>query len=290
VTLKLISALQQIATRRQDPVPWVDGGDLPWDDVEIGRLFLAEHLDQSHDGASRPEGRIASEVAWLAGQFKRAHARRILDLTCGPGLYALGLAESGYSVVGIDYNPASIEYAQEKSFNTGLPVEFIVGDIRQVDFGAGFDGAIFNYGQPNAFRRDDLREILIKLHSSLSAGGLIILEFDPYYQIPKRYSSTWKVCDCSCFCRQPHLFLEETFWHRESASRLDRYFILNLKTQELKSYTLSETAYRDAEVKALLESLGFGKIRFYGGLAGEWHHRFSDWLVAMAKNKVISSH
>lgn len=163
MTPKLISALQQIATRRQDPVPWVDGGDLPWDDIEIGRLFLAEHLDQSHDSASRPKGRIATEVAWLARQFERARAKRILDLTCGPGFYALGLAQSGYSVVGIDYNPASIEYAQEKSSNAGLSVEFILGDIRQVDFGAGFDGAIFNYGQPNAFRREDLQEILIKL-------------------------------------------------------------------------------------------------------------------------------
>jgi SAM-dependent methyltransferase len=285
VTSKLISALRQMATRRPDPVAWVDGGDLPWNDIEIGRLFLAEHLDQSHDSASRPRGRIATEVRWLAKQFKRVGAKKILDLTCGPGFYALGLAEQGYSVVGIDYNPASIQYAQEHSSNTALSVAFILGDIRGVDFGQGFDGAIFIYGQPNAFRREDLQKILAKLHSALNSRGLLILEFDPYYQIPKRYASSWKVCDRSCFCDQPHLFLEETFWHKESSSRLDRYYVLNLQTEQLKTYTLSETAYRDAEVKALLEDLGFRGIRFYGGLAGEWHHRFSDWLVAVAKKK-----
>ena len=63
----IIAALRQLYDRPQPPVPWRDGGNLPWDDPAFSERMLREHLDQSHGAASRrlPEIRGQVQVIWI---------------------------------------------------------------------------------------------------------------------------------------------------------------------------------------------------------------------------------
>lgn len=88
-----------------------------WTDPHIGEAMLAAHLDLSHDAASRNGKAIDAAVAWIAGQVLRGG--RVLDLVCGPGLYAEKLADLGFAVTGIDCNPASIRHAKERTEGRG---------------------------------------------------------------------------------------------------------------------------------------------------------------------------
>jgi ubiquinone/menaquinone biosynthesis C-methylase UbiE len=70
---------------------------------------------------------------------------RILDVGCGTGENAIYLASRGSEVVGIDFTQRAIEIAQVKAFEREVNVEFIVGDVLELDYHfreAEFDGVL----------------------------------------------------------------------------------------------------------------------------------------------------
>ena len=87
--------------------------------------MLKEHLSQEHDAASRRAAIIDGQVAWIHDHLLQGNPTRILDLCCGPGLYANRLARLGHRCVGIDFSPASIAYARERSEAGGLSCTYI---------------------------------------------------------------------------------------------------------------------------------------------------------------------
>ena len=94
--------------------------------------MLAQHLDQSHGAASRRLPEIRAQVQRLTEWLGLAPGMHLLDVTCGPGLYAAEFACQGVHVTGIDFGPASLEYATKLCAD--LPCEFVFGDVRQMDF------------------------------------------------------------------------------------------------------------------------------------------------------------
>ena len=82
----------RIYNRSQPARPWEDGDNLPWNDPEFSQRMLREHLDQSHGAASRQRPEILRLVDWLWQQLDLTPGARVLDITCGPGLYAVELA------------------------------------------------------------------------------------------------------------------------------------------------------------------------------------------------------
>jgi ubiquinone/menaquinone biosynthesis C-methylase UbiE len=70
---------------------------------------------------------------------------RILDAGCGTGENAIFLAAKGSDVVGIDFTPRAIEIAQVKAFERDVDVEFLVGDVLELDYyfrEAAFDAVL----------------------------------------------------------------------------------------------------------------------------------------------------
>ncbi|MHA2355072.1 MAG: class I SAM-dependent methyltransferase [Candidatus Thorarchaeota archaeon] len=70
---------------------------------------------------------------------------RVLDVGCGTGENAIYLASRGSDVVGIDFTQRAIEIAQVKSFERDEDVEFLVGDVLELDYHfreAEFDGVL----------------------------------------------------------------------------------------------------------------------------------------------------
>jgi hypothetical protein len=87
--------LADLAKRRAPPAPWAEGDNIPRSDPDFSRRMLAEHLTQEHDAASRRSETIDTQVAWLVSLMPEESPRDILDLACGPGLYANRLGSLG---------------------------------------------------------------------------------------------------------------------------------------------------------------------------------------------------
>jgi len=88
------------------------------------------------------QGRTDREIAFMVEQLALEPGARILDVACGHGRHALGLAKRGYRVTGVDSSEPSLDLARRLAEEAGVEVDYVHGDMRELPWEAGFDGAI----------------------------------------------------------------------------------------------------------------------------------------------------
>lgn len=262
---------------------WAGRYKIPWDDPEFSRRMLREHLSQDHDLASRRTGMVEAQVRWIHEQSGAPCPGRILDLGCGPGLYLRELAKLGYRGCGIDFSPASIEYARAH-----LPDEcrLVQGDLRTVDFGSGHDAAMMIFGELNVFSPDDGRRILQKAHAALSSDGVLLLEvhrFDAVRRVGQAPNSWYKSGTGlqGLFSDRPHLCLIENRWFEGSRTALQTFYILDAATGAVETYSGTIQAWTDDEYRALLTEAGFSDVV----IPGDWPVHSDDLFLIVARKR-----
>ncbi len=271
-----------IVTRTREPRPWGDADKIPWHEPEFSRRMLREHLSQEHDLASRRFGIVDEHVRWIDGHILHRRPARILDLGCGPGFYASRLAKRGHSCVGIDYSPASIEYAREQAVGQPLDCTYVQGDVRTADFGVGFDLVMMVFGELNVFRPSDARTILKKAKRALARGGVLLLEphrFGTVEQVGKQGPS-WHGAESGLFSDAPHLWLEESFWNVESCTAVQRFYVIDAATGGVTQHGQTIQAYTDEQYRNLLTDCGFQSVELLGSL-GTREAAGQDHLMAI---------
>jgi SAM-dependent methyltransferase len=253
------------------PEPWAEGEKIPWDDPEFSRRMLHEHLSQDHDWASRKMVTIDRHVEWIRQQLPAGGSTRVLDLGCGPGLYASRLAAGGQECVGIDFSPASIEYARQVAQREHLACSYRQEDVRRADFGTGYGLVMFVYGELNVFRPEEASGILEKAHAALQPGGTLVLEVHTF-EVVKEIglgSPSWYSTAAGLFSARPHLCLQENFWDAARSAATERYYILDAETGEVIRYADSIQAYTQEEYLSLLKNAGFVDVKIFPSLTGE---------------------
>jgi len=260
--------LTELIKRSMTPVPWSEGEKIPWNDPDFSRRMLKEHLSQKHDAASRRSSKIKKHINWIQKTVLAGNPSQVLDLGCGPGLYAAELATLGHTVRGIDFSPASIDYAINHAPER---CTFTLGDIRTTDFGTGYDLVMFIFGEFNVFKPKDAALILQKAYAALKPGGRLLLEpstFDNIYDIGNQ-PSMWYSSEGGLFAEGPHLCLMENFWDEELSAATERYFIVDPATGSVVPYASSSQAYEEEDFVEILEAAGFSQIQFFPSLTGK---------------------
>lgn len=275
-------ALRAIAAR--DPLrawgPGVD--DLPWGDPEFSRRMLGEHLSQDHDLASRRLDTIDSQVELLMDWLGLEPGRSLLDMTCGPGLVARAFARRGVAVTGVDIAPAAIRYAIE--ITAGLPCTFIEADVLTVPLPvAGFDAAIYLYGQPGVPKADDQREILTRIRRSLRPGAPMVLEVRDAASVDRRPVMRWWTGSRGLFGPDDNLVLTERIWDEVARATVERDIVLDIETGALTAFGVTERAYDLDEVEALMAGAGFAGIEYHPAWDGLDFDDSASWLVAIGR-------
>ena len=79
-------------------------GDPLWDDEHISLQMLKAHLNPEFNGASRKLDFINKSADWITRIVRPSEFNELLDIGCGPGIYAERFAQFGYSVTGIDFS------------------------------------------------------------------------------------------------------------------------------------------------------------------------------------------
>ena len=117
-----------------------------WDDPHISAQMLAHHLDPATAAASRPHAFIDASVDWLRSVLGLGPGSRVLDLGCGPGLYAVRLARRGVRVLGVDASARSLAHARLTVDEVRAEVESVGFDVVEVT--GDVAGAPFDPGAP----------------------------------------------------------------------------------------------------------------------------------------------
>ena len=262
--------LSDLIRRQPDPEPWSEGDNIPWNDPDFSERMLLEHLSQEHDAASRRFEIIDEHIIWIHNTLLRGKPSRILDLGCGPGFYANGLARLGHALVGIDYSPASIAFAREQASDEGLPCQFIERDIREADFGQGYDLVMLLFGELNIFRPGHAAEIVSKAHNALVDGGVLLLEPHTFAAVEAIGTEprTWFSSSGGLFSPRPHVVLTESFWRPDTGAATKRYFVADALTGDLTGFAQTFQAYGDLQYRMLLTQNGFRNFSTYPSLRG----------------------
>lgn len=276
------AALRRIYDRPQPAVPWRDGANLPWDEPEFSRRMLAEHLDQSHGAASRRLVEIRGQVQRIAEWLGLAPGMRLLDVTCGPGLYAAEFGRRGVHVTGIDFGPAAVEYARTRC--AGLPCEIVFGDVRQMDFaGRAFDAAIYLYGQFTVLQPAESADVLRRIRAALKPGAPLLLEVLDDDRFDKKNSTWWYTDHRGLWGDFPYLHLGERVWDPIQRAAIERFYIINLETGELQSYGLSDQAYSTEQMVAMLREAGFATVEVHPAWDGLAMKDAAEWVVYIGR-------
>ncbi|MGA7798472.1 class I SAM-dependent methyltransferase [Methanoregula sp.] len=133
-------------------------------------------------------GRPQKEFVELA---RRGEIRgSVLDIGCGTGEHALFFAGEGHEVWGIDSAPLAIRKSREKAAKKGLPVHFLVLDVRDLaKLGRTFDTAT-DSGLFHTLSDEDRPVFVDNLAAILSPAGtyfmLCFSEREPAGYGPRR--------------------------------------------------------------------------------------------------------
>lgn len=225
-----------------------------WTDPYIQENLLKAHLDFSSDAASRNKESIEIIVDFIDRKLDRKS--KLLDLGCGPGLYAELLTQKGHTVTGIDFNKKAIEYAVKQN----PAIEYIENDYIQ-NFPLGeYDAIIMIYCDMGTHSDND-RDILLKnCYSSLKEGGKLIFDvFNEDIINDKHEGSDWEYSPNGGFwAEKEYLLLSQTFHYPENHAFAYQYNLV--KATDSKHFVIWERYYTQDEIMIVLKNIGFKNI------------------------------
>lgn len=283
---KLANALWRVYRRLVRPIPWKDGGNLPWDEPQFAHRMLREHLDESHGAASRPTHERELQIDWLWSKLKLRPGSKVLDFTCGPGLYAVSLAERGCEVTGVDFSPAAVAYARELSELRGVSERctFLKQDVRNATIpDKVFDAALFIYGQLAVFSRHEAQFLLEKIAKSLKPSAYLCVELLDQAHVDKQDSTWWFTDDSGLWGDRPFLHLGERFWIEEEELSIERYQIIHLDSGHLTEIMLCDQTYSEESSINFLQNTGYSLVDLYPAWDGLPLNDADEWVVFIAQ-------
>lgn len=240
---------------------WSPGYKIPWNDPDFSRRMLREHLSQDHDLASRRAATVAAQAAWLADRFLPPAGGRVLDLGCGPGLYAPHFLAGGRRYAGVDFSPASIDHARH---HPGLQdAAFVLGDLLDAPLGGPHDLALLLYGEFNVFPPEDAARLLARVRDALAPGGTLVLEVQTPAAVRTvgQGPDTWSAAPSGLFSDSPYLCLVRNRWFAAEATARQTFFVVDAGTAEVEAMSSTTRAWTEAELAALLAEAGFVEVR-----------------------------
>ncbi|MBI4218544.1 MAG: methyltransferase domain-containing protein [Chloroflexi bacterium] len=211
---------------------------IPWHEPEFSRRMLREHLSQDHDRASRRFSVIDAHAEWIHAEVLGGRSSNVLDLTCGPGLYCERLAGLGHECTGIDFSPASIEFARKRAARHRLRCTYVESDVTVAPFGSDFDLVLMVHGEFNTFSPGDAAKIVFKAADALRAGGALLLEIHTadYVRSLGERARSWSLHDHGLFSDRACLLLTEARWDEGESRAVESFFVADAETLEVETF------------------------------------------------------
>lgn len=113
------------------------------------------------------------QVNFIIDHLKLKGNERILDLACGFGRHSLSFASKGFDVVGVDLTKEYIEDTKKTAEEKGLPVTFLLSDLRDVKFKNEFDVVLNLADGAIGYLENDIENLKIfdVISNALKPGG-----------------------------------------------------------------------------------------------------------------------
>jgi len=226
-----------------------------WIDKYISPQMHKAHLNPNNDAASyRPE-RIKKICSYLMDKLSLTQGTKLMDLGCGPGLYAKRFSQAGVLVTGLDMSEYSLNYARKQAEKEGYDITYILQNYLE-PFGAnGFDAAIIISDDYGVLSFTDRIKLLGNIYTSLRPGGKFAFDI-PSEKVWETLSdnSSWYTQESGFLRPHPHTALSKTWLFPEEKASCDVCVVID---ENITRYINNQTYFTSERITGELESAGF---------------------------------
>ena len=270
--------ISQLIRLQEKPVPFAPGEALFWDDAHISSQMLKAHLDPDGEAASRKPETIDRSVKWILETLGLKPGDPVLDLGCGPGLYASRFARAGLQVTGVDASRRSIVHAMNYASENGLNIRYRYQDYLDLQDESQYQAAFLIYGDFCPLSPEKRSTLLRNVRRALKPGGKFVLDVSTR-ACRKKYGvkNGWYAVTSGFWKPGPHLVLEEGFDYPEQALWLDQYTVIE-EDGKVSVYRNWFQDYTPESITAELSQGGFSVEGLYGDLTGAPYAPESEWI------------
>lgn len=238
-----------------------------WDDEYISKGMLDAHLNPELESATRTLDFVRCSVEWIAKIAPVQKYPRLIDLGCGPGIYAELFDDAGYHVTGIDLSNRSIEYAQASAADKGKGIEYETGSYLSMDYKEQFDVATLIFCDFGVLSTDDRAKLLGKIYTALRPNGRLIFDvFTPQQYAGQDEYKNWEYADSGFWSPKPYLCLNSLYRYDEENTFMRQHIVVT--ENAMNCYNIWEHVFTKDELIRDLQVAGFAIDGFYGDVAG----------------------
>lgn len=259
--------------------------DLLWTDEHVSQKMLEFHLDAESDIASRNHALIEKSVDWMAHRFRLGPGSKVCDFGCGPGLYAIRLAQKGAQVTGVDFSPRSVEYARRTAMEQGLDVQYACQDYLEFQSRERFDLIAMIFCDFCALSPEQRSVMLAKFRDLLAPGGALLLDvFSPRLIEGMREKTGYKCFPQGGFwaAGEHHVF-RNTLVYKAEGIFLDRYLILEARrTREIFNWL---QCFSPGSLAEELAENGLAVVERYANVAGHAYDPAATEFAVVAERQ-----
>lgn len=256
----LISMLKRPPLYTKTTIPF-------WDDEHISKQMLKAHLDPDFEGASRKLRFIDRSVCWIKDIVPASSYRHLIDIGCGPGIYAEKFAHEGYLVTGVDFSRRSVDYAISSAKENNADICYICQDYLQLSLDKTFDFATMIYCDYGALSIADRKITMRNVYNHLRPGGKFLLDvFSTAKYEGFEEAQTWEICENGGFwSNEPYIAFNGRYRYLDYAT-LEHTAVVSDFT--VRNYYIWNTYFtREALIEEAAEA-NFRVCGFFGDVAG----------------------
>ncbi|WP_062216036.1 class I SAM-dependent methyltransferase [Streptomyces sp. NBRC 109706] len=205
-----------------------------------------------------PSRRAAiAELVETSPLFDYPAGTRVLDLACGPALYAVPLARAGHRVTGLDLSAAMLDRARAACAAADVQVRLVQGDMLTHVEPAGYDvvlNVFTSFGYFDA-AEDNLR-VLRNAHDSLVPGGQLVIDL-----MGKEVLAGWIGRPQVVELDDAYVVQRDTVLDDWTRLRTDWTLVRGGTAREA---SITSQLYSAAELRALFGNAGFTEVSCHG--------------------------
>ena len=217
-------------------------------------------------------------------RFDQTDNNILLDLACGTGSISEEMARQGFDVIGVDLSDEMLGIAIEKKFDSGLNIQYLCQDMRNIDMFGTIGITICALDSINHLSTaEDVRQVFEKVALFAEPKGLFIFDVNTLYKhrnilanntFTYETDSVYCVWENSLDPKTDEVKMELVFFEKEENGLWSR-----------SSDSFSEKAYSEELIEQLLDECGLELVAKYGDDSFEPPKEDPQRIVYVARSR-----